>query len=165
MQDLRQPSSLSGGIRRDAGDHAFHLLPGGGASAALQAGANLLPDAGDRRSGRYAECARPELYFTLRSVRETVLRLVQDRSRPIRDRLSLALLLCQKVQKRIDMRSLAAVSKLCAQFSARSEQERLASAAAPLPPPERRLFPGVAASAEHGASDGGVPGAARALRA
>ena len=67
----------------------------------------------------------PELYFTLRSVRETVLRLVQDRSRPIRDRLSLALLLCQKVQKRIDMRSLAAVSKLCTQFSARSEQERL----------------------------------------
>lgn len=67
----------------------------------------------------------PELYFTLRSVRETVLRLVQDRSRPIRDRLSLALLLCQKVQKRIDMRSLAAVSKLCAQFSTRSEQERL----------------------------------------
>ena len=51
----------------------------------------------------------PELYFTLRSVRETVLRLVQDRSRPIRDRLSLALLLCQKVQKRIDMWSLAAV--------------------------------------------------------
>jgi hypothetical protein len=35
----------------------------------------------------------PELYFTLRSVRETVLRLVQDRSRPIRDRLSLALYL------------------------------------------------------------------------
>ena len=57
--ELRKPSSLSGGIRRDAGDHAFHLLPGGGASAALQAGADLLPDAGDGRSGRYAECTRP----------------------------------------------------------------------------------------------------------
>ncbi|CDB86473.1 unknown [Firmicutes bacterium CAG:170] len=63
LQDLRKPSSLSGGIRRDAGDHAFHLLPGGGASAALQAGADLLPDAGDRRSGRYAECARPGALF------------------------------------------------------------------------------------------------------
>ena len=47
----------------DAGDHAFHLLPGGGASAALQAGADLLPDAGDGRSGRYAECARPGALF------------------------------------------------------------------------------------------------------
>ena len=67
----------------------------------------------------------PELYFTLRSVRETALRLVQDRSRPIRDRLSLMLLLCQKVQKRIDMRSLAAVQTICTRFIMRSEQERM----------------------------------------
>ena len=37
---------------------------------------------------------------------------------------------------------------------------RISAEDTPLPPPERRLFPGVAASAEHGASDGGVPGAA-----
>ena len=66
----------------------------------------------------------PERYFAVRAVREAALALVQDRSRHIRDRLSLLLLLCSRAQDALDAEQHARIEPLCARFQMRGVQER-----------------------------------------
>lgn len=66
----------------------------------------------------------PGLYFAVREVRETALRLARDRSRPLRDRLSLILLLALRAQRLLDQRRYEAVHTLAARFLIRGVQER-----------------------------------------
>lgn len=66
----------------------------------------------------------PELYFTVRGVRDTMLQLIQDRSRSIQDRLSLTLLLAVRVQRLLDGKHMDSIRTLCTRFLRHGVQER-----------------------------------------
>lgn len=66
----------------------------------------------------------PALYFAVRTFRDAAITLTQDRSRSIRDRLALVLLLAVRAQTLLSVGKPDGVEPLCTRFLARGTQER-----------------------------------------
>lgn len=66
----------------------------------------------------------PERYFAVRQLRDAAIRLAQDRSRSIRDRLSLILLLCVRAEPLLEKRKYGAMQTICMRFLTHDAQER-----------------------------------------
>lgn len=66
----------------------------------------------------------PEVYFAVRTFRDTAITLIQDRSRTIRDRLALVLLMAVRAQALLDAGKPEHTEALCTRFLTRSMQER-----------------------------------------
>lgn len=83
----------------------------------------------------------PELYPALLAARTASLRLAQDRTRPLADRLALVLLLAQRVQRLLDAGREALVPALTERFLADGYQTRTLARLARLRSRHGRFFP------------------------